>query len=523
METLDINSLKGNPKNPRRINKHDYEHLKQSIKRFGNLSDVVRNIRTDQLVGGHQRTNGFKELGGTVHITERYEQPNSVGTVAIGHIQIGDERFGYREVDWSPEWETAANIAANRIQGEFDQDLLAELDYELSQLENGAELLDLTGQREDEIAKLLGSVSGDGEEVEPGGNLADNFIVPPFSVLDTRQGYWQDRKRNWTSIGIKSELGRAGEDGKGSIGGNGASLGAGLQARRGADGKLEYTPILSRQGDEEVSGTSIFDPVLCEISYRWFGNPGGVVLDPFAGGSVRGIIAGKVGMEYIGLELRGEQVAANRVQGTELMRDGEPMPAWVEGDSNKTLDTITDPVDLIFSCPPYADLEVYSDDPDDPSNMPYPQFLSMYRSIITKACSKLKDDSFAVWVIGEVRGKDGTYYNFVGDTIQAFKDAGVSYYNEMILINSIGSLPMRAARAFNASRKIGKGHQNVLVFYKGNPQNIKLKFHELDFSSLKDESAAAPAPADPAAPVLDQAPGTQPGEQLQGEPVPTLS
>lgn len=43
-----------------------------------------------------------------------------------------------------------------------------------------------------------------------GGNLAERFLIPPFSVFDTRQGYWQDRKRAWLSLGIKSELGRGG-------------------------------------------------------------------------------------------------------------------------------------------------------------------------------------------------------------------------------------------------------------------------------------------------------------------------
>lgn len=46
------------------------------------------------------------------------------------------------------------------------------------------------------------------------------------------------------------------------------------------------------------SGTSIFDPVLCELAYRWFCPPGGSILDPFAGGSVRGIVAGILGREY---------------------------------------------------------------------------------------------------------------------------------------------------------------------------------------------------------------------------------
>ena len=36
------------------------------------------------------------------------------------------------------------------------------------------------------------------------------------------------------------------------------------------------------------NGTSIFDPVVCELAYTWFAPVGGVVLDPFAGGSVRG-------------------------------------------------------------------------------------------------------------------------------------------------------------------------------------------------------------------------------------------
>jgi hypothetical protein len=38
--------------------------------------------------------------------------------------------------------------------------------------------------------------------------LSDRFGVPPFSVLDARQGYWQDRKRAWLALGIESELGR---------------------------------------------------------------------------------------------------------------------------------------------------------------------------------------------------------------------------------------------------------------------------------------------------------------------------
>src|SRR6185312_2502284 len=67
-----------------------------------------------------------------------------------------------------------------------------------------------------------------------------------------------------------------------------------------------------------ATGTSIFDPVLCEIAYRWFCPPGGLVLDPFAGGSVRGIVAAKLGRRYLGVDLRPEQIEANRAQWAEI-------------------------------------------------------------------------------------------------------------------------------------------------------------------------------------------------------------
>ena len=99
--------------------------------------------------------------------------------------------------------------------------------------------------------------------------------------------------------------------------------------------------------------------------------------------------------------------------------------------------------------------------------MPYPQFLSTYREIIAKTCKLLRDNSFACFVVGEVRDKHGAYRNFVADTVQAFIDAGLVFYNEIIFVTPAGSLPIRAGRQFAVGRKIGKTHQNVLVFVKG--------------------------------------------------------
>ena len=234
----------------------------------------------------------------------------------------------------------------------------------------------------------------------------------------------------------------------------------GASVKRAADGTLEY---------QESNGTSIFDPVLTELAYRWFSPEGGVILDPYAGGSVRGIVASKLNRQYIGHELRAEQVEANRIQADGICSDDTHPPTWIHGDSRSIDRTCADvQADLIFSCPPYADLEVYSDDPKDLSTLPYAEFLASYKEIISKTSALLKPDRFACFVVGDVRDKKGNYYNFVGDTVQAFLDAGLYYYNEAILVTAVGSLPIRVGKQFSASRKLGKTHQNVLVFVKGN-------------------------------------------------------
>ncbi len=244
-----------------------------------------------------------------------------------------------------------------------------------------------------------------------------------------------------------------------------------------------------------ASGTSIFDPVLCELAYRWFCPPGGVILDPFAGGSVRGIVASKLGREYVGIELRPEQVAANRAQAEAICDD--PSPIWHVGDSRQIGDHAQGvAADLIFSCPPYADLEVYSDDPQDLSTLGYPEFREAYFEIVAETAKLLKPDRFACFVVGEVRGPDGNYYGFVPDTIEAFRRAGLGYYNEAILVTAAGSLPIRAGKQFEATRKLGKTHQNVLVFVKGDAKRATEAIGKVEFGEIEEPEEETPPAAE---------------------------
>jgi hypothetical protein len=209
--------------------------------------------------------------------------------------------------------------------------------------------------------------------------------------------------------------------------------------------------------------------------YKWFTPKGGQIIDCFAGGSVRGIVAGALGYKYWGCDLREEQIVANRVQGDQLFPDADIQ--WVCGDSLVQMPNAPK-ADFLFSCPPYGDLEVYSEQEDDLSTMSHEEFVEAYRGIIAKSVDRLNDDAFAAFVVGDFRDKKGFYRNFVSETILAFEDAGARLYNEAILATSVGTACLRVTKQFNAGRKLAKTHQNILVFCKGDWRKAAAKIGE---------------------------------------------
>lgn len=164
------------------------------------------------------------------------------------------------------------------------------------------------------------------------------------------------------------------------------------------------------------------------------------------------------------IRIREEQISSNIEQRDRILGERNNV-SYICNDSNVELDNIDGSFDMIFSCPPYADLEVYSDKEGDISNMNYEDFLVAYKSIIRKSCEKLKDGKYAVFVVGEVRDKNGNFYGFVPDTIRIFLECGMKFYNEAIYLQPIASASMRANGNMK-SKKLAKIHQNILVFKK---------------------------------------------------------
>lgn len=571
---------------------------------------------------------------------------NLSNKVVAGHCRIAAAKInGWDSVpvdlqDFENEQEEIAHLNADNAIA-----LWSDLDIEAIKLDV-ADLpdfdIDMLGIKGLSLGELPGINDGNTTATK----LTDRFLIPPFSVLDGRQGYWLERKRAWLALGIRSELGR--------------------------DAECLKTGIGENYGRKEMTGTSIFDPVLCEIAYRWFTPENASILDPFAGGSVRGIIASLLGRKYIGVDLRKEQVDANKINWEEIKKkdinkilenkklsikissksmqqifqgctndfvknvcngsccrsstneagilvtihpsekeniinaggevennllkpqnkrcpfqnndnlcdlhttdikpfgcivspftlnknntlivrnryrllkcfnhaEGQPAyktfsasliklfgienynyikdhfdnnggdlempldenacnmlkendqikkgekincepgaknitykikhdPMWVVGDSAIINSLAPGEYDFIFSCPPYGDLEIYSDDARDISSLEYTDFVVAYKKIIQESIAMLKNDRFACFVVGDIRDKNGFYRNFVSHTIDAFQEAGAVLYNEAILVTPLGSLPIRASKIFQASRKLGKTHQNVLIFCKGDPK-----------------------------------------------------
>lgn len=806
-EMVPYGSLELHPQNAR---ESDMDALQESIENNGFYDPVVVQVSRRRIIKGNHRYIKMGELGAPLIPTIWAECDDATAL----RILLADNRLndlgGYDPLKLAGLLEMVNATDTGLIGTGYDQ---AEMDALFESLKNAA-----LGGGDDSGADGADGPAPDSAPPAAPAKLADRFIVPPFSILDARQGYWQERKKAWLALGIQSEIGRGNNLGRFS---DAATLGYKKLAARtfgqdlmrgessqGRDYKMgkkpgerlpqpnglfisnhsgndpEYykkkTAIEAKLGrkisNEEferdhylgattaLSGTSIFDPVICELAYRWFCPPDGIVVDPFAGGSVRGIVAAKLGRQYHGIDLRAEQVAANQdqaqriCQGSQiaalpldvqpdmtpiewhggypvkredrwrlngvngskvramaqllagqpgvvafgsrhsphcnriahvcqrlgipfrahiasgelppemlsaqaaggeiiqhnpgymnvirkrarddaqargwylvpfgliceetaedaagqvanlpadiqrlvccvgsgitlagvirgLQRAGRgdlpilgvcvgsspqetldtyapgwrdqvtlqqsaleyetpapqchlgemildpiyeakclpylqagdclwivgirqtaetqqgmpadrcPMPQWYTGDSAQ-MDSIL-PADLqadfLFTCPPYFDLEKYSDHPSDLSAADsYAEFLAAYRQIIAAGVQRLRPNRFAAIVVGDIRDGQGMYRNFVSDTIQAFIDAGASYYNEAILVTAVGSLAIRAGKTFANYRKLGKSHQNVLVFIKGDPQaavadcgeiSVELPADMLDGASADD-------------------------------------
>lgn len=161
-----ISDLKAYRNNPRKMSKEDFDLLSSSLKEFGDLSGIVRNNTSGELVGGNQRTNFFRDSSkdAKVVITHKMETPTETGTVALGYVLYNGEQYSYREVAWDADREARANILANKVGGTWDFDTLANA--------FDVDMLLQTGWK----ASELGFALGDEKDENPLANSAETYL-----------------------------------------------------------------------------------------------------------------------------------------------------------------------------------------------------------------------------------------------------------------------------------------------------------------------------------------------------------
>ena len=409
--------LLANPYNHRLHPDEQQRALRGALNEVGWVQQVLVNETTGHVVDGHLRV--------------QLAQQHGESTIPVTYLRL----------DPDEERKVLAALDATTELATIDEDKLREvldgLEFDDPDLEGFIESL----RPEEE----------DSEHAQARATLAERFLVPPFTVLDARGGEWQERKRAWRDLGVHGEAGRD------------APCMPDLDPER-----------YSRGG--HLADTSVFDPVLAELIPHWFAPVRGHILDPWAGEATKGIVAAYCGFDYTGVELRQEQIEANEAQAAAV----GVTPEWVQGDSEELDAALPEGTryDLVWSSPPYYDLEIYSQDEKDGSAFEtYDRFIDWYARILEQAVGRLHDNRFVVLKVGDVRDERGAYRDFVSDTSRVLRDLGLHLYNEAILVTPAGSLPVRAAEPFRKSRKLGKAHQNVLAFYKGDDPQAEIERH----------------------------------------------
>ena len=452
--------IKFDKRNYRKHDKKNKSLIKKSLEKFGAGRSIVIDAE-GEIIGG----NGV------------YEQAQKLGLKTKIVETDGSELVVVKRTDLKTDDDKRKALAvmdnSTSDTSEFDLELLT-ADFSVDELEDfGIELPEEEEKEEDEEK----------------GNIDEDFIIFPCSILDQSSGKWQDRKKYWIKrLNINDNINS--REGKLKLGNviiypKTYSLYLDFKGKKNAQLSFEefvekFNPPEFEEDKQNIlaKGVSVFDPVLSELSCKWF-SPylGGKIFDCFAGDCFKGLVFALCGYEFTGIELRQEQVDDNircckkfeNLNLKYICDDGQNVDKYLEEESQ----------DLLFSCPPYYNLEIYSNLPNDASNQKdYSNFLKILDNAYSKSIKILKDNRFAVIVVGNIRDKQGFYYNFINDIINIFNKNGMFLLNEIILKEPINARRFSVKRYFK-SRKIIKIHQNILVFYKGNPKKIKDIFPEV--------------------------------------------
>lgn len=229
----------------------------------------------------------------------------------------------------------------------------------------------------------------------------------------------------------------------------------------------ERTGKFRKDHNSIYTGTySVFPAPLIEWIYlRYGGIPGARVLDAFAGGPPRAVVSSIMGLHYTGFEIRQEQITENQKMLKELDLSNVD---YVLGDG-RFLEGEFEPFDIALTCPPYYDLEQYSELPNDLSNMgSYAEFNAGMALCAIAHERLMKPNAFVCIVVGPFRDKKTSeLVDFRAHTVENFREAGFIFWQEIILSKNFASAAKRATNAWKGLKLVPR-HEYLLIFRKPN-------------------------------------------------------
>lgn len=211
---------------------------------------------------------------------------------------------------------------------------------------------------------------------------------------------------------------------------------------------------------------SVFPAPLIEWILLRYAPMGCHILDAFAGGPPRAVVSSIMGYTYTGFEIRQEQIDENigllkalKLKGANfILGDG----CYLKSESHPK-----EGYDCAFTCPPYYDLEQYSDDPNDLSNLgSYDEFNTAIAKCAAAHYPLMKPGAFVCIVVGPFRDKKTKELrDFPGDTVINFRKAGFSYHQQIVLVKNAASAAVRSTNAWKG-HKLVPTHEFLLVLKK---------------------------------------------------------
>jgi hypothetical protein len=198
VETRPVDRLIPYARNARTHSEDQIAQIAASIAEFGFVNPVLIGA-DDVIVAGHGRVLAAKRLG----LTE-------VPVIVLDHLSEAQRRalvIADNKIAENAGWDEPmlrAELAALR-ESDFDLGVLGFSDADLLRI---LDSIDGSSSPGGEDAGGSGNPLAGSPASEPSATLAERFGIPPFSVLDARKGWWQERKRAWIDLGIRSELGR---------------------------------------------------------------------------------------------------------------------------------------------------------------------------------------------------------------------------------------------------------------------------------------------------------------------------